>query len=635
MNRSPSPGASTRIGSRIAAIALLLAGIATAVIAPMAISGYPITHSTHFNLSWVFQYQAQVNGGQWYPRWLEYSNYGFGNPTFAFYPPLCMMATLPFHLMGLDMASSLVASMWLAVVVFTAGTFRYARHFFSASTAAIAAISAGTMPYLFVDIYQRGAIAEVWGIAAIPWLLWTSHLAIAGNHLVPSNSAPNNSVEPSARRFRWDVLVGVAIAYGFLILSHLPTLLMVTCLWVLLPLFGSRHRGNTVRLFCAAFLGGGGWTAAYILPVLTERRLIQVDALTALEEYRPSNRLMLNNLLSLQPQLTQHWFDRSLLPLWVVSVALVTATALVWLWIQHQRPYRSFSVQIMAGYWLLISAIALLMTTDVLGWMYPIVPPLQTIQFSWRWMTVLCTTGPLLLAYLLDMAQRHQHAARRLVSALIVTVVLAIAAVNITLSVRTIQHASFDHTTISQFTQLAEAKVFPSEPIQQPQDSFMYWHWRHPDGLGLVDVPEYRHRAVSLAMPPTRPYPLLEWLDRGDDKTEFAISGELTLLSWEYGLRHFRATNLGEEPRAVQLRTFFYPGWVASLGERSIPIEPSQDGRLQLSIPSGSHEVTVRYRGTIAHRLGLWIGGFMMTILASRWVMGAPRRSQKTIGELE
>ncbi|MEL7476866.1 MAG: hypothetical protein AAGJ55_11655, partial [Cyanobacteria bacterium J06555_12] len=135
----------------------MLVAIAATVITPMAIADYPITHSTQFNLSWVFQYQAQVDGGQWYPRWLEYSNYGFGNPTFAFYPPLCMVATLPFHIMGVDIAASLVASMGLAVLVFVVGIFRYARSFFPVRIAAIAAVSAGAMPYVCVDIYQRGA----------------------------------------------------------------------------------------------------------------------------------------------------------------------------------------------------------------------------------------------------------------------------------------------------------------------------------------------------------------------------------------------------------------------------------------------------------------------------------------------
>ncbi|MGK7912658.1 MAG: hypothetical protein AB4050_14455 [Synechococcus sp.] len=585
---------------------LWCAGIALAAIYPMAIAGYPITHSTHFNLSWVFQFQAQVDGGQWYPRWLEYSNYGFGNPTFAFYPPLCMVATLPFHTIGLDIASSLVASMGLAVLVFVAGIYRYARTYYPTWIAAIAAGAAGSTPYLYVDIYQRGAIAEVWGIAIIPWLLWGSQVAIA--HM---------SLKISPRPIEWNVVAGVAIAYGCLILSHLPTLLMVTCLWGLLPFFGPRHLKVVAGLFCSALLGGG-WTAAYILPVLLDRRLIQVELLTALDDYRPENRLMLDGLLSLRPQLTHHWFDRSLLPLWLIAVVLVVGALLVRTWMSPQFYQGSYDrSRNPVGYWLLLSTISLLMTTDVLGWLYPIVLPLQTIQFSWRWMTVLCTTGPLLLGYQLDVARRCLQTRQRLCSAISFAFVLAICATNFALSAQALEQATYDSVTVSQFIRLAEAKVFPNEPIQQPQESFLHWHWLHPDGLGLVDVPEYRHHSASLAMPPTRPYPLLEW-----QEPDFTPGTEITLLRWSYGLRHFRATVSGEEPREIVLRTFFYPGWVTQLDKRPIQAGPNPEGQLQLSIPPGTHNITVRYRGTVAHRFGLWVSGCTVAGLAIGGAVG-------------
>ena len=601
---------------------LLCAGIATAVTAPMLSAGYPLTHSTHFNLSWVFQFQAQVDGGQWYPRWMEYSNYGFGNPTFAFYPPLCMLATLPFHAMGLDIQTSLVASMGLAVVVFVAGIYQYARHYFPQWIAASSTVIAGSTPYLCVDLYQRGAIAEVWGIAVTPWLLWVSQWALE-----------RFSTSFNHRQIQWVPVICVAIAYGCLILSHLPTVLMVTCLWGLLPFSGGRYRWSTVQLFGGALLGGC-WTAAYFWPVLFDRGLIQVDALNALAEYRPRNRLMLEGLFSFHPQLTHHWFDRSLISPWLTAIVLVMGSALVWVWFERQNPGRSpRRLQVTAGYWLLISAIALLMTTDVLGWAYRVLPPLQRIQFSWRWMTVLCTTVPLLMGYLLDVARRHLNGYRRLLSAAAIALVLAVGMATLTLSVRAIEQAAYDPAAIAQFTQLAERKSFPHEPTQQPRRSFLYWHWIHPDGLGLVDVPEYRHYSASLMMPPTRAYPLLEWQDAGE--TGLPEETGLTVLRWEYGLRQFRARNSGEAPRVVQLRTFFYPGWVTQLGDRRVLSESSNDGQLQVSIPPGTHEVTVRYRGTVAHRVGLWVSGFTIAAIAIRIVLVAHQPTKQALNELE
>ena len=110
-------------------LALLLLLLSLVVIAPMLEHGYPLNHSVHFNLSWAFQYQKQFFAGQFYPRWLEYSNFGFGNPTFAFYPPLSMVATLPFRLFGLGLGGSLIATMALAAGFLGWGLYTYSRYF--------------------------------------------------------------------------------------------------------------------------------------------------------------------------------------------------------------------------------------------------------------------------------------------------------------------------------------------------------------------------------------------------------------------------------------------------------------------------------------------------------------------------
>ncbi len=186
----------------------LLTGV-LALLWPMLQRGYPITHSTHFNLSWAFQYQRQFFGGQFYPRWLEYSNFGYGNPTFAFYPPLCMVAPLPFRLLGLDMPGSLVASMGLAMAVFGLGLYVLLRQVLPWALALVLALLSMAGPYWLVDIYQRGAIGEVWAIAVLPWIFWASLQVICR----PQSLWP---------------IAALALSYGLLALSHLPTLLIFT-----------------------------------------------------------------------------------------------------------------------------------------------------------------------------------------------------------------------------------------------------------------------------------------------------------------------------------------------------------------------------------------------------------------------
>ena len=375
------------------------------------------------------------------------------------------------------------------------------------------------------------------------------------------------------RSAKWSV-VGVGIAYGCLILSHLPTLLVVSLLWVWFPFATLNWRDGravAIRLYGGALLGGG-WTAAYLLPVLHDRHWTQVTLLNALEEYRPQHRLVLDGVLSLQPQFADHWFDKVLIYPWLASALWVGAALFIWGAIRWPTiaiaPNR---LQVAAGYWLLASTLALLMTTDVLGWVYGVFPPLQRIQFSWRWMTVLCTTVPMLLGYLLYIAGRAVRFAQRSRSLMLWAVLLLAIVANLHQLGDILSGSNFAPETISQFNELVSRKQFPAEPTQWPRQSFIYGHWVHPDGLGLVDVPEYRHRSAVLGMPPERAYPLLEWREGG--------SQGFSSQHWEYGRRQFTANNSTPEPRSVLLRTFFYPGWLTWLDGRRIPTDRNEVGQ--------------------------------------------------------
>jgi hypothetical protein len=252
--------------------------LAIAVIAsmPLFLHSYPITHSTHFNLSWAFQYQRQFFSGQFYPRWLEFSNFGFGNATFAFYPPICMVATLPFRALGLSLSGSLIASMVLAIFMLGVGMYLYARLYFPRWIAICVAGLGAIAPYFLADIYMRGALGEVWAIVAIPWILWATQRVID---------------RPQPLR-----IVTLAIAYGVLILSHLPTLLVFTLVWWLFPLLvknrrlgkGFKARLVTIRSCYSGFLLAIAWTGFFIVPVILDQKLIQLQMLTLSMSIKPN-----------------------------------------------------------------------------------------------------------------------------------------------------------------------------------------------------------------------------------------------------------------------------------------------------------------------------------------------------------
>jgi len=557
---------------------------------PMLQRGYPITHSTHFNLSWAFQYQRQFFGGQFYPRWLEYSNFGYGNPTFAFYPPLCMVAPLPFRLLGLDMPGSLVASMGLAMAVFGLGLYVLLRQVVPWIFALGLALMGMAGPYWLVDIYQRGAIGEVWAIAILPWIFWASLQAIGRPQAI------------------WPI-GALALSYGLLALSHLPTLLVFTLVWLPLPwmLGGKDPLWPRVGRCYLGFGLGLGWAAFYLLPASWDQRHVQVDFVNFAEEYMPQHRLMLSGLTQLRPRWTQHWFESNLVGYWVwMAAVLVGAGILVFLEWLARRTGRSSPFQggntapslakAMVLYSLGVSLVALLMMTDLLGWLYEWILPLRRIQFSWRWMAVTAATVPWLLGSLAGWGWGE----RGLRILLIFGISLAIG-LQSWQGWQVLSKAWFDPQTIQTFQELSAAKQFPNEPQERPGIAFLHLHWRFPDGLALVDALEYRPRQATLPMPPPQVDPLLQWQGEVGDPAAL-----LQVEEWRYGYRRFRAVNPAGQEQSVVLRTFYYPAWRVQIDGRFRAAEHNGSGLLQVRIPPGEHRVEVRYLGTAADWLG-WI----------------------------
>ncbi len=627
-----------RVGSFWPVGAVLLAGMIL-LLWPMLRQGYPMTHSTHFNLSWAFQYQRQFFGGQFYPRWLEFSNFGFGNATFAFYPPLCMVATLPFRLLGLQMPASLVASMGLALLVMGSGLYALIRTVAPCPLALILAGMGMAGPYWLVDIYQRGAIGEVWAIAWLPWVLWAALQVL------------------SQPRFFWPIWA-LVISYGLLVLSHLPTLLLSTLILLPLPwVVGWRDPLWPKLGRCYLGLGLGlGWSAFFLLPAFWDQRLIQVEMVNFAADYLPQNRLMLSGLTRFQPQLTEHWFESSLRGYWIWMVTVVAGVALLLLGcrLRHSTGAPSPSSSSCPPgevllYSLGASLVPLLMMTDLLSWVYDWVLPLQRIQFSWRWMGITAVTVPWLLGSLCGWG--WQPKSRRY--AILLATALAMG-IQLRLGWQVLSRTDFQPQVIQTFHSLAAAKQFPTEPQQRPGTPFLYWHWIFPDGLALVDVPEYRARGVTLPMPPPSVEPLLRWQDplgnsAADQKRRQASEqaevnpahpAELEVEQWRYGYRRFRAVNPTNRDQWVVLRTFYYPAWWVEIDGRLRAAEPAEWGQLQVRIPPGVHQIQVRYLGTPSDWLGWGVTSLTVVLLLKlQWLMALlglqPKLARETMEETQ
>ena len=69
-----------------------------------------------WHLTWLQHFSKQFSEGIVYPRWLAGTNFGFGSPTFVFYPPLVFYLGTGLRLLGIGFESTVSA-------LFTLGLF--------------------------------------------------------------------------------------------------------------------------------------------------------------------------------------------------------------------------------------------------------------------------------------------------------------------------------------------------------------------------------------------------------------------------------------------------------------------------------------------------------------------------------
>ena len=71
--------------------------------------------------------------------------------------------------------------------------------------------------------------------------------------------------------------------------------------------------------------------------------------------------------------------------------------------------------------------------------------------------------------------------------------------------------------------------------------------------------------------------------------------------------------------QAVELRSLDYPAWFVRLDEGAWRrVDHTPDGRIQVWIPPGLHQVTVRYQGTFAEQFGLMVSRVTALLLLIR-----------------
>jgi hypothetical protein len=345
---------------------------------PLGITGLPLdTPDGFLHLGWSVAWVRQLQAGWLWPTWSDLPWAGAGSFALLIYPPLFrVISGLPM-LIGVAPDHAISSGLLVILLLNAVGAAALAQFWLRpGGWRWLLLLSAALNPYLWVNLYVRGA----WPEALAQALLWWLALGLLGLE----------------RRRRWGIPLSTAALAG-IVLSNWNAALLTGLIWALAGLGLLRQGQGRWRAWVLSSGLALGLTAPFWLP-----------ALLALKDVRPP---IPAGLFS-----TEFFFGGGGGPrtfadlLWIQGLCLVVLLGLRWLgwgW-RGWRP--SPRANLLAPWGLLIALMGLGLMLPPAQAAYDLLPPLQRIQFPWRW---LAPTWLGALLWLCSPGALEPHPARR------------------------------------------------------------------------------------------------------------------------------------------------------------------------------------------------------------------------------
>ncbi len=494
-----------------------------------------------------------------FPRVAMGLNFGYSGPLFQFYPPLASYTALAFHWLGLGWINAAKAGFTLALLLAGAGMYVYARWLFADRRAALVAGFAYLFaPYLLLNIYERGANAELLALGLLPWVFWTTH------HLISSDD----------RVWFW-VSAGLV---ALLMLAHNITALFVLPL-LSLYLTLLAWRAGTWRRLPMLFLAIGlglGLSAFYWLPAVAERSFTWLERNMLGPENLPYNSLRdLGDLF--QRSLTfDFWGGRRFHPALWQAVALGAGILAI---VLQPRGKRSRMVVIAS----LVIMLYFLQLSLARG-LWEAAPLTHFIQFPWRLL------GP--ASFLTALLLGSVFTWRRLAGPFgwILAILLAVG-----VSYASLHNLDPKHSSI--WLPITDAQIGRHDLYARGAKGYPLYGDYTPAAMRDAPWELVRPRAADAAVtPPLAAEPLIQ-----------VISEDGRCLA----LRVETAT-----PVSLRLPRIYFPGWRASVGGQAASITASDPlGLITVDIPAGNHPVQVCLGDTLLRKLASIVSLFALLVL--------------------
>ncbi len=537
---------------------VVLTGAAVILCLPVLLYGPMVKgHDTFEHLNYCRHFAEQFWSGDWYPRWLINMNHGLGTPTLFVYPPFASYLYALLQPAGNWLHFDVFRVVeFLALLTSGISAFLWLRTMATRGVALAGAVLYMLMPYhLAIDFYRRTALSECWALAWMPLVLY-----FATPEIVRKRTA----------------LVGLAVVYACLILSHLVSVLIFSLLPLTIALLFSesgKRIGTTIRVAAGMALGTG-LSCFYFLPALYHAKYFPVMNLLSPPYYvLEENFLGLDDIIHGGAKIGfVHWV--SLTTIGMVAFMAIAGGAVL-------ARGRSESKQKVV-FWLAACVIPLFLLSRLSLPVWRLLPPLfKSVQYPWRFNIVLCVAGLLISAMLLTELPQFSRAGAAVLVVILSLIVLTWA-------------VTYGQVWMRYRTDVYEpvARLFVNE------DDGWFDAWTAP-GLDQLS-------ALHASKKPRARF--ADTAENASDTAEVRV--------WK--ARHIEVRSQSSSGGWLIVNQFYYPMWTAISGSgQTLQLKPVlPEGLIEIQVPPGHQDIRLEIPEEPVERAGRWISAGCMLLCA-------------------
>jgi len=349
------------------------------VVLPFFWLGTASGHDFEFHAPSWLDVAYQWKQGVLFPRWTAWTNHGFGEPRFIFYPPLSWLLGAALTLVLPDSAVPIV---FIVLVQTFAGLSAYIllRRLVIPRAALLGAAFYVVNPNALLLTYIRSDFAEQLACAFLPLLLLVTLRLCDQLEGSPSHAS-------SAASFSlWFAAIWLCNAPAAVISSY-----SVCCLiaWAAI----SQRSLRIAAQGAAALILGFGLAAFYVIPAAYEQHWVNIGQALA-SGLLPSQNFLFTSIADAE----HTWFN------WIASICTLSLILLLMLAALASRRFSSENANSRraALSLLLLGASATILTMHWSAPLWKLLPKLRFVQFPWRWISVLSVLASCSLAFVVE-----------------------------------------------------------------------------------------------------------------------------------------------------------------------------------------------------------------------------------------